>query len=119
MANMCLNIDTRTLRRNRIGLGFSRTAKAVTAAFALVLVLALGAIAASPSLHQRLQVDSHQHDHFCIACALANGQLNVADTAPVVATPCVFVICGVLAPDAPLVSRFDFSFSPSRAPPRL
>ncbi len=115
---MCLNCDTSTLRRNRICLGFGRTAKAVTAVFALVLVLVLGAFAASPSLHQRLHTDSNHPDHFCIICAFASGQLNVAETTPVVATACVFLICGVLAAETPLVSLFDFSFSPSRAPPR-
>jgi hypothetical protein len=115
--NMCLNFDTSTLRRNRICLGFGWTANAVTAAFALVLVLVLGALAASPSLHQRLH-DSHHPDHFCIICALGGGQLNVAESTPVVATDCVFLSCGVLGAEPRLVSRFDFSFSPSRAPPR-
>ncbi len=105
------------MRRNRICLGFGRIAKAVTAVFALVLVL--GAFAASPSLHQRLHTDSIHPDHFCIICALAGGQLNVAETTPVAAIACVFLSCGVLAAEARLVSRFDFSFSPSRAPPRL
>jgi len=116
---MGLNINTSTLRRNGIGLDLGRAAKAVTAALVLVLVLVLGAIAASPSLHQRLQNDGNHHDHFCFICALASGQLNVADTSPIVATACVFLICGVLAAEPPLVSRFNFSFSPSRAPPRL
>jgi hypothetical protein len=116
---MCLDIDTNTQRQNRVYLGFGRTAKAVTAVFALLLVLVLGAIAASPSLHQRFQGDSNHHDHNCIICALAAGQLNVADTTPIVAAVCVFLICGVLAAEPPLVSLFSFSFSPSRAPPRL
>jgi hypothetical protein len=116
---MWLDIDTSTLRRNRICLGFGRTAKTVTAVFALLLVMVLGAIAASPSLHQRLQADGDHHNHFCIICALASGQLNVADTSPIVATACVFLICGVLASETPLASRFNYFFSPSRAPPRL
>ena len=107
------------MRRIRICLGFGRTAKAVTAALALVLVLALGAFAASPPLHRRLHADSNRPDHVCVVCALARGQLNVADTTPVVATACVFLICGVLATATPLVSPLNYSFSPSRAPPRL
>jgi hypothetical protein len=116
---MCLNVDTSTKRQDRICLGFGRTAKAVTAALALVLVLVLWAFAASPSLHQRFRTDSNHPGHFCIICAFATGQINVAEKAPVVATACVFVICGVLAAETALVSLFDFSFSPSRAPPRL
>jgi hypothetical protein len=83
-----------------------------------VLMLALGAFAASPSLHQRLH-DSNHPNHFCVICALAGGQLNVAQTTPVVAAACVFLSCGVLAAETPLASRFDFFFSPSRAPPRV
>ncbi len=115
---MCLNFHTSTLRQNRICLGFGRTAKAATAVFTLVLVLVLGAFAASPSLHQRLH-DGNHPDPFCIVCALASGQLNVVETTPVVATACVFLSCGVLTAETPPVSLFDFFFSPSRAPPRL
>ena len=84
-----------------------------------MLVLVLGALAASPSLHQRLHVKSNHPDHFCIICALAGGQLDVAVRAPVDASACVLLIWGVRAAEIPLVSRFGFSFSPSRAPPRL
>lgn len=107
------------MRRNRVSLGFGRAARTVTAAFALVLVLVLAAFAATPSLHQRLQSDRNHPDHFCVICALATGQLDVAETAPVVATACVFLICGVRAAEPLPVSLFDYSFSPSRAPPRL
>lgn len=116
--NKCFNITMSLVRRNRFCFGFGRTAKAVTAGFALVLVLVLGAFAASPSLHQWLHADSNHSDHFCIVCALAGGQLSVAETAPVVAAACVFLSCGVLAPETPLVSLFSFFFSLGRAPPR-
>jgi hypothetical protein len=43
----------------------------------------------------------------------------VAETTPVVAAACLFLLCGVLAGEPPPVSLFSFSFSPSRAPPRL
>jgi len=112
---MCLNFDTSIMRRKRICLSLGRTAKAVTAAFALVLVLVLWAFAASPSLHQRLHTDSHHPDHFCIIRTLASGHLNVGEKTPVVAAACVFLICGVRAAETPLVSLFDFSSSPSRA----
>jgi hypothetical protein len=107
------------MRRKRIGLGFGRTAKAVTAALTLVLVLVLWVFAASPSLHQRLHADSNHPDHFCIVRALASGHLNVGEKSPVIAIAGVFLICGVLAAETPLVSLFDYSFSASRAPPRL
>jgi hypothetical protein len=84
-----------------------------------VLMLVLGIVAASPSLHQRLQTDGHHPDHFCIICALVGGQLDVAETTPVVAAACLLLLCGVLVAEPPPVSLLDVSFSPSRAPPRL
>ncbi|HXP62996.1 MAG TPA: hypothetical protein VN829_21020 [Dongiaceae bacterium] len=107
------------MRRNRIWLGFGRTAKAVTAALTLVLVLVLWIFAASPSLHQRLHADSNHPDHFCIIRALASGHLNVGEKSPAVATGAGCLVCGVLGTETPLVSLFDFSFSASRAPPRF
>jgi hypothetical protein len=109
----------KTMRRKRICLGFGRTARAVWAAFAVVLVLALGAFAVSPSLHQRLHTDSAHPDHFCVISAFATGQLSWTGTIPVVAATCVFLVCGVLLGDTPLASHLDFYFSPNRGPPRL
>jgi hypothetical protein len=83
-----------------------------------MLVLVVGAFTASPSLHQRLH-DGNHSDPFCIICALASGQLDVAEITPVVVTACVFLICGFLAAETPLVSLCGFFFSLSRAPPRL
>ena len=114
-----MNLHTSTMRQDRTGSGFDRTVKAVAAGLALVLVLVLCVLAASPSLHQRFRTDSDHSGHFCIVCAFAGGQIDVADKTPVVATACVFVLCGALTAGTPLVSLFDFSFSPSRAPPRL
>jgi hypothetical protein len=107
------------MRRIRICLGFGRTAKAVTAASAGVLVLVLGAFAVSPSLHQRLHTNSAHPYHFCVISAFATGQLNWTETNLVVTAACVFLACGVSLAESPLASYLDFYFSPNRAPPKL
>jgi hypothetical protein len=107
------------MRRNHIRLGFGRTTKAVTALFAVVLVLVLGAIAASPSLHHRLHADSDRLDHSCIISAFANGQLSGTETVLVIITSCVFFACGVALGETTLTSHLDFYSYPNRAPPRL
>jgi hypothetical protein len=101
------------MRPIRICLGFARTAKAVTAAFAVVLVLVLGALAVSPSLHQRLHADCAHPDHFCVISAFATGQLLWTETLLVVCS-----VFGVSRRETPLASYLDFYFSPNRAPPR-
>lgn len=106
------------MRRNCIHFGFGRTARAVAAAVAVVLVLALGVLAVSPSLHQRLHPDSSHADHFCAIAAFATGQLSWTETMLVVITVCVFLVCGVSPGETPLASTLDFYFSPNRAPPR-
>jgi hypothetical protein len=109
----------KTMRRKRICSGFGRTAKAVTAALAGVLVLVMGAFAVSPSLHQRLHTDCARPDHFCLISAFATGQLSGTETTLAVFTACVFLVCGVFLGETPMASYLDFYFAPNRAPPRL
>ncbi len=85
------------MRRISICLRLRQTAKAVTAAFALVLVLLLGVCAASPSLHLRLHADRAHAERFCVVCALAAGQLGWAGVAPIAVCACVFLIYNVFA----------------------
>jgi hypothetical protein len=96
---------------------FGRTAKAVTAVFALALILALGIFAASPSLHLRLHASGDRSDRLCVVCAFANGQLGWTETIAVAVTACLVLFFSVLLRSAPVVSLFDFYFSPNRAPP--
>jgi hypothetical protein len=98
---------------------FGKTAKAVTAAFALALVLLLAVFAASPSLHLRLHADRSHAERFCVVCALAAGQVGWAGSVPVVVCACVFLVYNVLLRTAPQFSLLDFYSSPSRAPPRF
>jgi hypothetical protein len=107
------------MRRNRISLGFGQTAKAVTATFAVMLVLVLGACAVSPSLHQSLHSDSSHPDHFCVISAFATGQLIWTEPKLAVAVACVILVCGLPLRVTPLASYLDLYFSPNRAPPRI
>jgi hypothetical protein len=115
---LCLSI-AQTMRRNRIHLGFGRTAKAVTGVLAIVLVLLLGAFAVSPSLHQRLHTDSANPDHFCAVSAFATGQLTWTAPNLAVAIACAIMVCGSLLRETPWASHLNLYFSPNRAPPRL
>jgi len=115
--SLCLPL-AKPMRRNRIHLGFGRTAKAVTGVLAIMLVLVLGAFAVSPSLHQRLHTDSAHSDHFCAVSAFATGQLNWTEPNLVAAMACVIMVCGSLLRESPLASHLDLYFSPNRAPPR-
>ena len=107
------------MRRYCQSIGFGRTAIAVAAALCIALVLALGAFAVSPSLHQRVHSDSNRSDHFCLICAFASGQVGAAETVLVAAIAAVFLNYGVLLRETPLVSLLDYYFSPNRAPPRF
>jgi hypothetical protein len=105
--------------RYRVRLGFGRTEKAVAASFAIALVLTLGALAVSPSLHQRVHTDRARPDHFCLICAFAGGQVSATDTTSVLAVASIFFVYGVFFRETRLVSLLDFYFSPNRAPPRF
>jgi hypothetical protein len=99
--------------------GLGRTAKAITAAFALVAMLALGVFASSPSLHQRIHPDSDRADHFCAVCAFASGHLNWTHSVPAIAVAAIFIIHRNFLGERTLISYFDFYSFPTRAPPRF
>jgi hypothetical protein len=108
------------MRRNRFCLSIGRTAKAVVALFAVVVVLVLGALAVSPSLHKCIHADCDHPAHFCIVSAFATGQLGLTETLLVILTiASVCLFCGVMPEEAPLASCLNFYSSPNRAPPRL
>jgi hypothetical protein len=97
--------------------GFGRAAKAVTAMVATALVLMMMCFAASPSLHQHLHRNGNRPDHFCAIFAFAKETL--AGTAPISIVTITRVLSAHgLRAEPPLVSLFDYYFSPGRAPPR-
>jgi hypothetical protein len=97
--------------------GFGRAAKAVTAVVAAALVLMMMCFAASPSLHQHLHRNGNRPDHFCAIFAFAKETLSSTAPISVVRATAVLSVHGLRA-ERPLISLFDYYFSPGRAPPR-
>ncbi|MDR3377081.1 MAG: hypothetical protein P4M10_00225 [Verrucomicrobiae bacterium] len=93
-----------------------RSGRTVMAVFLTALVLFLNALAASPSLHERLHSDAGQASHQCAATLFAHGLVDASTVAvAVVAAPgCVT--------EASAVEIFAFSpaienLPAGRAPP--
>jgi hypothetical protein len=57
---------------------FEAHGKAVIASLLVGLVLLLGAMAASPSLHERLHADASEAGHHCAVTLFAHGQVDSA-----------------------------------------
>jgi hypothetical protein len=106
------------MRRKRHHLVLGRTAKAVGVAFAIFLVLALGALAVIPSLHQRLHSDSDHRDHSCVVTEFAAGQLSWEETVLVIALVVGILFCGKSPGETPLISYLGFNLASPRAPPQ-
>lgn len=95
-----------------------RVAKSFVAGLLAVLLLAFGVLAASGSLHHSLHHDSADASS-CVICLLAQGQIDIPETSPVVATTVFHPLCGLLAASAGVPWSFDFLLPPGRAPPCL
>jgi hypothetical protein len=96
-----------------------RVAKSFVAGLLAVLLLAFGVLAASGSLHHSRHHDSATDASSCVICSLAQGQIDLPETSPVVATTVFHPLCGLLAASAGVPWSFDFLLPPGRAPPRL
>jgi hypothetical protein len=101
----------------RKSFSFGPPAKAVLAAFLLVHLLSLLALAACPTLHHALHPDSNDPDHDCLVTLFAKGQMSEAGTTPIVALVAAVVMCAVLLPSFLPRLLFEYRFAPSRAPP--
>ena len=97
--------------------GFSSKARAVLAGLLAVLLLGSVAFSATHALHQSLHNDGSIPGHVCLLCSLAQGHLNAAETACILAVICLCPIFILPLVDAAAPSRFDYRLSPSRAPP--
>ena len=84
----------------------------------VLLMLALSAFAASSTLHHALHADSDSASHHCLISIFANGQLSGAETTVLIVLVGVCAVYVELLPATPARSLFDYSFAPSRAPPR-
>ena len=86
------------------------------AGLAVLLLLALQALAASPHLHHLLHEDSHQPDHQCAVKLLSDGMVDLE--------PGLVFLVQPRAESAPasvretiILSAPDHQFPPGRAPP--
>ncbi|HEX3717756.1 MAG TPA: hypothetical protein VH595_07285 [Verrucomicrobiae bacterium] len=108
------------MRRFRICLRFGRTARTVTAASVIALVVILCAFAVNPSLHKLVHTDGNHPDSLCLVCAFASSQIAGNVMAPVAAIACVFLLLDVVfLSENPLIPRLDYYAAPTRGPPRL
>jgi hypothetical protein len=95
----------------------SESSRRVSAAFFLLLFLALQLFASSESLHKWIHPDADSADHHCAITLISHGQVNASEAAlPLAAfVAALFFILPRL--QSAISSSFDYRFSASRAPP--
>ena len=91
--------------------------KRATAALLIGLVLFLSLAGANPSLHQAIHPDANAPDHHCVVKLFTQGQVDAADSAPVVVLPAPAYVPLELAAGNSVFPSADYSISSSRAPP--
>jgi hypothetical protein len=76
-------------------------------------------LAASPALHQMLHNDANQASHECVVTLLQKHQVCGDSPAPLLLgfTPTFTFSAPCVA--TPVLSQFDYSSAPSRAPPAV
>lgn len=84
-----------------------------------VLLLAFGSLAAGGALHDRAHHEGTGDTKPCMICTLAQGQLNVPESAPVLPVEVIFLPCGLLAASAGVPWSSHSLLPPGRAPPGL
>jgi hypothetical protein len=97
---------------------FDRAAKPALAGLLALLLLVLTTISACPSLHKFLHSDGGETNHQCLVCSFAKGQVAAAEVSGIFASVVIGLVGLVLLPKLSPLPSFDFSLSPSRAPPR-
>jgi hypothetical protein len=106
------------VQRETVSTGFNRAAKPALAGLLAILLLAVSTISFCPSLHKFLHSDGGETNHQCLVCSFAKGQVAAAEVSGVFAALVISLIGFVLLPKFSPLPSFDFSLSPSRAPPR-
>lgn len=94
-------------------------AKSLMVGLLAVLLLAFGSLAAGDALHHWAHHESTGDTKPCMICTLAQGQLNVLESAPVQPAEVVFLPCGLLAASAGVPWSPHSLLPPGRAPPGL
>ncbi|MCL4788303.1 MAG: hypothetical protein KJ070_16165 [Verrucomicrobia bacterium] len=93
--------------------------KSLMAGLLAVLLLAFGSLAAGGALHHWAHHEGDGDTKPCMICTLAQGQLNVPESAPVLPVEVVFLPCGLLAASAGVPWSPPSLLPPGRAPPGL
>jgi hypothetical protein len=113
---LCL-FALRHLRRELKLLGMSRMTNRVLAGLLASLLLLVGTISVSASLHQSLHNDNSANSHLCLFCSFVKGEIDVAGVPSSAAVPGALHLCGVLLANQSSFPIIDYRLAPSRAPP--
>lgn len=89
----------------------------VLAGLLTCLLLLVGTISVSASLHQSLHNDNSASGHLCFFCSYAKGEISGVGIPPSAAVPGALYLCGVLLANHSSFPIIDYRFSPGRAPP--
>jgi hypothetical protein len=105
----------------QLGQTLSRVGRMPKSAVGGLLALSLlfaTAFSVSHALHQSLHQDGPGSGHFCLVCSFAKGQVSTAVVAVVSAVLTFCCLWWVRLASTNSLPRFDYRFSPSRAPPQ-
>jgi len=110
-------LDSAIVQPNRTLRDLRRVAKPALAGLLATLFIAFGLLAASDPLHRSFH-ERTPGASFCAVCLFAQGQIELANTAPVLAASLLFFLCGLLAASAGVPWSVVSLLPPGRAPPR-
>ena len=106
-----------TMRAKQRLSSLGRAAKSALAAVLIVLLLLVSSLSVCPALHHMLHHDADDQDHACLITDFAKGQVDTAETAPIVVFFLFSLLCAAVAVVIEPLPSFDYRLSPSRAPP--
>ena len=107
------------MQPNRTLRVLQRVAKPALAGLLATLLFGFGLLAASGPLHQSLHHENAAGANFCAVCLFAQGQVGLADVAPVLSGSIFFLLSGLLAASVGVLSSIDSLLPLGRAPPRV
>jgi hypothetical protein len=110
-------VDFRPVQLDRTVRDLRRVAKPALAGLLAALLFSFGLLAASGPLHRSLHHDRAAGANFCAVCLFAQGQVELADVAPILTASVLFLLCGLLSASAGVPSSVDSLLPPGRAPP--
>ena len=94
-----------------------QSAKSVSAACLIALVLFLSLLGASPAMHKCLHADADRADHECVVTLFTHGQVDAVSIAPLVTGLVLLVGVLTLLSETFQIPLANYRFSRGRAPP--